>query len=314
MTIDQDRTIEATLLAATVSRYTDKLWDWDAFPASRGYPELARAQMRYIGAGGSPKVGDTSTLPAHQFTCSLLHQESGRYAAVHGHEIEEIFLIREGRMTVSWDFDDHLVDVVLGPGDALVNPAGRAHGFRNEGPGPVMAQFMVGHPKPMLPQYKTHPSNGNADPGFGSALPSPDDPRGAEIARHVVRAGRVPTVWYELSDGGRFAVQPYVMPADQGGVVQPGHFSLQMLFLPPGTTLPPVRRDHDVALMVWQGQLEAAISDDGQAVTTSLGPLDLLRIAPGQQAGVRNSGPGIMQAAVAIGSAAPAADLWTAKA
>ena len=57
-------------LLAHVGRHTQKLWDWDAFPASKGYPELARAQMRYIGAGGSPKVGDTSTLPPSCFTCS----------------------------------------------------------------------------------------------------------------------------------------------------------------------------------------------------------------------------------------------------
>ena len=49
-------------LAAHVGLHQQKVWDWDAFPASRGYPELARAQMRYIGAGGSPKTGDTSTL------------------------------------------------------------------------------------------------------------------------------------------------------------------------------------------------------------------------------------------------------------
>src|SRR5207237_5809494 len=32
-------------LAAHVGLHQQKVWDWDAFPASRGYPELARAQM-----------------------------------------------------------------------------------------------------------------------------------------------------------------------------------------------------------------------------------------------------------------------------
>lgn len=311
MTIDQASHDSATLLASTVGRYTDKVWDWDAFPASRGYPELARAQMRYIGAGGSPKVGDVSTLPALSFTCSLLYQEPGRYAAVHAHEIEEIFLVREGRMTVSWDFDEELVDVVLGPGDALVNPAGRAHGFRNDGPGPLMAQFMVGHPKPMLPQYKTHPSSGNADPRFGAPLPDPADPRAAEIARHVVRAGRVPTTWHELSGGSRFAVQPYVMPAAQGGVVEPGHFSLQMLHLPPAAALRTYRWDYDVALMVWQGQMEVNVREGDSEASTRLGPLELLRVSPGQETQIRNSGPTAIQAAVAIGTSAPPSDHWT---
>ena len=47
-----------------IGRHAQKAFDWDAFPSNRGFPELSRAQMRYIGAGGSPKVGDTSTMKA----------------------------------------------------------------------------------------------------------------------------------------------------------------------------------------------------------------------------------------------------------
>ena len=42
-----------------IGRHTEKSFDWDAFPASRGFPDLTRAQLRYVGAGGSPK----STIP-----------------------------------------------------------------------------------------------------------------------------------------------------------------------------------------------------------------------------------------------------------
>jgi surfactin synthase thioesterase subunit len=45
-----------------IGHHTDKSFDWDAFPGSHGFPELARAQMRYIGAGGSPKTDDPHTL------------------------------------------------------------------------------------------------------------------------------------------------------------------------------------------------------------------------------------------------------------
>jgi mannose-6-phosphate isomerase-like protein (cupin superfamily) len=299
---------EGQQIRSSVSRYTDKAWDWDAFPASRGYPELARAQMRYVGAGGSPKVGDSSSLPAQRFTCSLLHQDPQRYAAVHSHEIEEIFLIREGRMTVSWDFDGEMVDVVLGPGDALVNPAGRAHGFRNDGPSPVVAQFMVGHPKPMLPQYKSHPSDGTADPRFGAALPAPGDPRALEIARHLVRGNEAPTTWHEIAGGGCFAVQPYVMPVAQGGVVEPGHFSLQMTYLPPRTELPARAWDHDVALMIWRGQVEATVRSD-RTLEVRAGPLDLVRVRAGDEVVISNQGPVTAQLATVIGSSEPSA-LW----
>ena len=49
-------------MRAHTGLFTEKTFDWDAFPASRGIPDLSRAQLRYVGAGGSPKVGDPSTL------------------------------------------------------------------------------------------------------------------------------------------------------------------------------------------------------------------------------------------------------------
>lgn len=293
-----------------VGRHTEKIWDWDAFPASRGYPELSRAQMRYIGAGGSPKVGDSSTLGTKQFTCSLLYQEPQHYAAIHEHEIEEIFLVHKGRLTVSWDFDGETLDVILGEGDALVNPAGRAHGFRNDGPTPVLAQFMVGHPKPMLPQYKTHPSGGALAPTFGAPLPDPNDPRSHEIGRWVVRAVGVPSRQVDLPGGQRMVVQPYVMPASQGGVVAPGHFSLHMIHLPAGSATPRCHLDDDLAVMVCSGQLTAS-TFAGDVSTARLGRWDLVRLGNGQDFQLANDGPSLAHAAVIIGSAQPPAELWS---
>ena len=301
--------------AETVRRYAAKVWDWDAFPASRGYPELARAQMRYVGAGGSPKVGDVSTLVAKAFTCSLLYQEPRRYAAVHTHEIEEIFLVNQGRMTVSWDFDGEMVDVVLGPGDALVNPAGRAHGFRNDGPTPVFAQFMVGHPKPMLPSYKSHPSKGDSDPRFGAPLPAETDPRAVEMESFVARASNAETIWHESTTGDRFAVQPYVLPASQGGIVEPGHFSLQMVHLPANAQAEMRACDYDVVFMVWSGNL--AVTQFSGPVAGSresaarLSAFDLVRILPGNEAHITNRGAGLASAAMVIGTPSPDPDQWT---
>ena len=93
---------EAPLAAAlrkNVVRHVDKSFDWDAFPSNRGYPDLARAQMRYVGAGGSPKVGEPGTLPPEHFTVSLIHKPVGHYAACHAHEIEESFLIIASRIS-----------------------------------------------------------------------------------------------------------------------------------------------------------------------------------------------------------------------
>lgn len=52
----------ADRLAAHTGRFVDKVFDWNAFPSNAGFDKLARAQMRYIGAGGSPKVNDAATL------------------------------------------------------------------------------------------------------------------------------------------------------------------------------------------------------------------------------------------------------------
>src|ERR1700745_1243131 len=49
-----------------IGHHTDKSFDWDAFPGSRGFPDLERAQMRYIGAGGSPKADAPRTLKTGQ--------------------------------------------------------------------------------------------------------------------------------------------------------------------------------------------------------------------------------------------------------
>ena len=97
-------------LNAFTGWHTRKSFDWEAFPASRGFSELARAQMRYVGAGGSPKVDDPGTLRAGRFTLSLVHQPAGKYGAAHAHEIEEAFLVIEGVLTVGWEWDGEVVE------------------------------------------------------------------------------------------------------------------------------------------------------------------------------------------------------------
>jgi len=127
-----------------IGRHTDKSFDWDAFPGSHGFPELERAQMRYIGAGGSPKADDPSTLRPGQFTLSLVHQPVGKYAACHSHEVVEHFLVLQGVLTVGWAWGDRVIEARLGPKDMVLNKAGRPHGFRNDGVEPVLMSISVG--------------------------------------------------------------------------------------------------------------------------------------------------------------------------
>jgi quercetin dioxygenase-like cupin family protein len=297
-----------------IGRHAQKVWDWDAFPASKGFPELARAQMRYIGAGGSPKVGDTSTLPPSCFTCSLIYLDSPRYAAPHSHEIEEVFWVHSGRLTVSWESEGDWSDVLLGPGDALLNPPDVVHGFRNEGPEPVIAQFMVGHPKPLMPKYRYHPSQGDAGPEFGKPLPDPTDPKAQWIAQYVVRAAESIPRWVTFNDGSRLAHQPYVFPRELGGSVEPGHYCLEMVHLPSSSRSPVYCFAYETAFMVWNGVLtvEWQEHESEAGCTAHLSQRDLVQIPAGQAFRLANGGADVVRAAMMIGTTSPSADMWRA--
>ncbi|MGH8639924.1 MAG: cupin domain-containing protein, partial [Burkholderiales bacterium] len=147
----------ATRMKACIGRHADKVHDWDAFPASRGFPELARSQIRYIGAGGSPKIDDPSTLRPDHFTLSMVHQPVGQYGASHAHEVEEAFLVIEGVLTVGWEWDGEVILARLGPKDMVLQASNIAHGFRNDGVEPVLVSIMLGKARPNPPQYVCHP-------------------------------------------------------------------------------------------------------------------------------------------------------------
>ena len=183
-------------LQRNVGRHVAKVFDWDAFPSNSGFPDLLRAQMRYIGAGGSPKVGDTSTLKPEHFTVSLIYKPVGKYAACHAHEIEESFLILDGVLTVGWERDGEVVEVRLGPKDMILNARDVGHGFRNDGVEPVLMSISVDVGKPLPPRYLYHPKNTAPElaRSFGAApgktLPfdvAGSHPLQKQMAQYVIR-------------------------------------------------------------------------------------------------------------------------------
>ncbi|MGH7089717.1 MAG: cupin domain-containing protein, partial [Stellaceae bacterium] len=82
-----------------IGRFRDKLPDWNAFEDAKveGY---RRAQHRFIGAGGSGKHDDPTVIPARGFTLSIMHVPPGQGNAPHTHEVEEIFFVLKGILTV----------------------------------------------------------------------------------------------------------------------------------------------------------------------------------------------------------------------
>lgn len=284
----------ATALRRNIVRHTDKVFDWDAFPSNRGYPDLARAQMRYVGAGGSPKVGEAGTLAPEHFTVSLIHKPVGHYAACHAHEIEESFLVIEGVLTVGWEQEGEVVEVRLGPKDMILNARDIGHGFRNDGVVPVLMSISVDVGKPLPPRYLYHPKTGT-DPALARAFGAapgktlPLDPHGTHplqqiMAQKVIRHTEATPIREEAG----FTRRVYVGP---GGVASET-CRKEMWEVPAGAGVQPFARDVEDAFMVLEGSLTVGWEEDGQQVQAVLGPRDLLLTPAGRRHWFRNDGAG----------------------
>lgn len=281
-------------MRAHIGRHTGKSFDWDAFPGSRGFPELARAQMRYIGAGGSPKVDDPDTLKPGDFTLSLIHQPVEKYAPCHYHEVVEHFLVLDGVLTVGWMFGGEsgaeIIEAKLGPFDMVLNQSERPHGFRNDGVGPVLMSISVGSGSPKPPVYACHPKDHNpalarrfgAMPGRTIAFdPDSDDPRQREMARYIVRHAERRPVWQ-----AGLARLDYV--GETGA--PPGGYRMEMIHLPRGVAVRGYARAVEDAYFVVDGIVTVGWEEDGDIAEQRLGRLDVIQNPPGRVRYFRNDG------------------------
>jgi len=271
-----------------IGRHTDKRFDWDAFPGSRGFPELERAQMRYIGAGGSPKADDPSTLKPGQFTLSLVHQPVGKYAACHSHEVVEHFLVLQGVLTVGWAWGDEVIEARLGPKDMVLNKTARPHGFRNDGVEPVLMSISVGTGTPKPPVYVCHPRDSDPQTArrFGAAPgkihefdPESADPRQQEFARHIVRYAAQRPAW----DAGLGRLS-YV----GGDGAPPGRYSMEMIHLPKGVAVCGYARPVEDAYFVLDGCVTVGWEWSGNRIEERLGPKDVIFNPAGRMHYFRN--------------------------
>jgi quercetin dioxygenase-like cupin family protein len=294
------------LMETHVGRHADKVPDWDAFPASRGFPELSRSQIRYIGAGGSPKVNDPGTLPPDHFTVSMVHQPVGCYGASHSHEVKESFLVLEGVLTAGWEWDGRVILARLGPKDMILHAAEQPHGFRNEGNVPVLMSIMVGKGRPQPPHYKFHPSTHAAQlsKDFGAKPENierlsftSDDPKHKEMARHVVRFSQQKPRWNDVG----FATVPYI---GEGGAPA-GTFSKQLAFVPKGVGVQPYEREVEEAYLVLEGCVTVGWERAGEKCERRLGPRDLILSPPGQKHWFVNDGFQDAQMMMVVGSPKP---------
>lgn len=153
--------VEGLSIEDIASRYArqfrDITPDWEAFEDAR-IEGFRRAQHRFIGAGGSGKHHDPDVIPANSFTLSIMHVPPGQGNAAHTHEVEEVFFVLRGILTVFLEEEatGRRVERRLGPWECISCPAGVIHGYSNDGLEPVYFQVMLGRGQPEAMGYADH--------------------------------------------------------------------------------------------------------------------------------------------------------------
>jgi len=83
-----------------VARFSSRKYDWDALKFQADYdPKFRRAQMRYIGTGGTGVTNDSSVIPSEHFTFSTMIIPAGHEGPPHLHvDVEEVFFVLRGKL------------------------------------------------------------------------------------------------------------------------------------------------------------------------------------------------------------------------
>lgn len=156
--VNGDRTLEQQLdemMATRDSRAED--WDTLAFQTKAG-PQYRRAQIRYIGSGGTgDHSGDSRALEAEHFTFSNMLLPPGAEGPEHDHhDVEEVFFVLEGELQVTIHDGADTASRVLGYRDLIRVPPNTPRSLKNIGDTDALFVVMLGASKPQLPTYPPH--------------------------------------------------------------------------------------------------------------------------------------------------------------
>ena len=90
-----------------VARLASRKYDWNALKFQADYdPKYRRAQMRYVGTGGTGVKSDVNVVPAEHFTFSTMIIPAGGEGPMHLHtDVEEIFFVIRGKVKVMCEKD-----------------------------------------------------------------------------------------------------------------------------------------------------------------------------------------------------------------
>lgn len=138
-----------------IARYETRKYDWDALKFQADFdPKYRRAQMRYIGTGGTGIDSDDNAVPPEHFTFSTMvlppHCEGPLH--VH-HDVEEVFFMLRGRIRVFFEKDGEKWETELGERDLVSVPPGIYRGLVNDRDEEALMCVMLGASKPKIPTY-----------------------------------------------------------------------------------------------------------------------------------------------------------------
>jgi len=138
-----------------VARLKDRKADWDVLKFQAEVDsKYRRAQMRYVGGGGTGAHDDPTVIKPGHFTLSTMILPPGNEGPLHLHtDVEELFFVLEGSLTCIWSDGNSEIERTLGPRDMVWIPAGVWRGVRNDGKVDTLFLTMLGASKPKLPDY-----------------------------------------------------------------------------------------------------------------------------------------------------------------
>jgi mannose-6-phosphate isomerase-like protein (cupin superfamily) len=138
-----------------VARHSTRKYDWDALKFQADFdPKYRRAQMRYVGTGGTGVATDTNVVPSEHFTFSTMLIPAGGEGPMHLHtDVEEIFFVLRGQVKVTCEKDGETYETTLKERDLISIPPGVYRGEINTGEEDCLMCVMLGASKPITPTY-----------------------------------------------------------------------------------------------------------------------------------------------------------------
>lgn len=145
----------AEWMESRVASFATRRYDWNALKFQADYdPKYGRAQMRYLGTGGTGVAKDNNTVAAEHFTFSTMIIPAGHEGPMHLHtDVEEVFFILRGKVKIICEKDGESWEMIATERDLISIPPGVYRGEVNIGEEDVLMCVMLGSPKPITPTY-----------------------------------------------------------------------------------------------------------------------------------------------------------------